>query len=178
MLKRTTEEFICISYRLLDTLLPDLTLLSPIRCIFANLLWDIGSQTRIRKGFHVMKVGNISIGRNCFINRYNFFDNFGAKIIIGNDCSIGYNNKFITTSHIEKNKLKKEDQTFYSKPITIGNNVWITSNCVILPGTEIGDNVILSAGSVASGKLENGWIFRGNPAEKVRKTEGIIPKRY
>ena len=36
------------------------------------------------------------------------------------------------------------------------------------------DNVILSAGSVAKGRLENGWVYCGNPAVKVRKTEGVL----
>ena len=35
-----------------------------------------------------------------------------------------------------------------SKPISIGNNVWIGANSIILPGVTIGDGAIIGAGSV------------------------------
>ena len=83
----------------------------------------------------------------------------------------------MTVSHIEKDKKREENtNTFFSKPIIIGNNVWITTNCIILPGTEIGDNAIIGAGSVVKGKLEGGWIYERDHLKKVRKTSGIIPK--
>lgn len=77
-------------------------------------------------------------------------------------------------SPVEREK-QKENEKNYQKPITIGNNVWITSNCTILPGTIIEENIILSAGSVAKGRLEKGEIYcGGNPARKVRRTRGIL----
>ena len=38
----------------------------------------------------------------------------------------------------------------YAKPITVGNNVWIGGNVVVLPGVTIGDNTIIGAGSVVT----------------------------
>jgi len=160
-----------------DFALPDLTILSPFRKYIACIFWRIGKHTRIRKGLHIARPGNLVIGRNCFINRNNLFDN-GNLIIIGDNCSIGFDNKFLTVNHIEKDKLREENwNTFYSQKIIIGNGVWVSTNCVILPGTEIGDNAIISAGSIIKGKLEGGWIYEGNPAQKLRMTPGFVPKK-
>jgi acetyltransferase-like isoleucine patch superfamily enzyme len=175
VIRVTLEELVLLVYGLIDFILPDFTIFSPVRKMLAGLFWKVGKKTRIRKEFNPTKLGNLSIGNNCFINRKNLFDN-GALIKVGNNCSIGYDNKFITVSHVEKDKKRENNKTFFFCPIKIGNNVWITTNCVILPGTEIGDNVILSANSVARGKLEFGWVYGGNPAIKIRKTKGIIPK--
>lgn len=176
LLSATIQEILINIYFLIDFILPDLTVFSPIRKIFASIFWYIGKKTRIRKGFRTTKLGKITIGKNCFINRNNFFDN-NNLITIGDNCSIGFDNKFLTVNHIEKGKEREDNQgTVYSKPIKVGNNVWITTNCIILPGTEIGDNAIIGAGSVVNGNLESNWIYGGNPAKKIRKTEGILSK--
>ena len=54
-----------------------------------------------------------------------------------------------------------------SKPTRIGHRVWIGSNCVVLAGSEIGDNVIVSAGSVVSGRVPPNSIVLGNPAKVI-----------
>jgi acetyltransferase-like isoleucine patch superfamily enzyme len=175
--RATWRQMVISFYIFFDFILPDFTILTPVRKIIGKLFWTIGKQTRIRKGMYVARPGNLVIGRNCFINRKNLFDN-ASLITIGDNCAIGFDNKFLTVNHIEKDKLREENQnTFYSQKITIGNGVWISSNCIILPGTEIGDNVIISAGSIVKGKIEGGWIYEGNPAQKVRETLGFISKK-
>lgn len=49
----------------------------------------------------------------------------------------------------------------------IGNNVFIGMNSIILMGAEIGDNVIIGAGSVVRGKIESNCVYAGNPAKKI-----------
>lgn len=55
------------------------------------------------------------------------------------------------------------------RPIHIGNNVFIGMNVMILPGTTIGDNVIIGAGSVVRGNVEADSIMVGNPATRVSR---------
>lgn len=59
---------------------------------------------------------------------------------------------------------------------SIGNNVFIGANSVILPGTVISDNVIIGAGSVVTGKIEPGNVYAGNPAKKLCSLEDYIQK--
>ena len=51
---------------------------------------------------------------------------------------------------------------------TIGNNVFIGMNSIVLMGTHIGDNVIVGAGSVVSGIIPNNVVIAGNPAKVIR----------
>ena len=58
---------------------------------------------------------------------------------------------------------------FQTSPITIGSNVWIGANTLILRGTTIGDNCVVAGGSVIRGSY---------PADTVivqkRTTEVIV----
>lgn len=51
---------------------------------------------------------------------------------------------------------------------TIGNNVFIGMNSIILMGTHIGNNVIVGAGSVVSGNIPDNVVIAGNPARVIR----------
>lgn len=55
-----------------------------------------------------------------------------------------------------------------SEPITIGNNVWIGLDAIILKGTEIGDNSVVAAGSVVKGKFPEFSLIGGNPAKLIK----------
>lgn len=50
---------------------------------------------------------------------------------------------------------------------TIGNNVFLGWGCCVLPGSYIGDNTIIGAYAVVSGKLEPDSVYAGNPAKRI-----------
>lgn len=55
-----------------------------------------------------------------------------------------------------------------SKKTIIGNNVFIGMNSIILMGANVGDNVIIGAGSVVSGTIPSNVVIAGNPAKIIR----------
>lgn len=59
---------------------------------------------------------------------------------------------------------------------TIGNNVFIGMNSIILMGASIGDNVIIGAGSVVIGKVDSNSVYAGNPAKKICTLEAHYEK--
>lgn len=61
--------------------------------------------------------------------------------------------------------------------VYIGNNVFIGLRSIILPGTKIGDNVIIGAGSVVKGNLESDSVYAGNPARKIISLSEYAKKR-
>lgn len=58
-----------------------------------------------------------------------------------------------------------------SKKTVIGNNVFIGMNSIILMGSNVGDNVIIGAGSVVSGHIPSNVVVAGNPARVIRTLE-------
>lgn len=59
-------------------------------------------------------------------------------------------------------------------PVTIGSGSWIGHGAIILPGTTIGENVVVAAGSVVRGTVEDRAVVGGAPARVIRRyTEGI-----
>lgn len=61
-----------------------------------------------------------------------------------------------------------------TKPIVIGNNVYIGLNCTILPGVHIGDNVIVGAGSLVTRDIPAGTVVGGVPARPIKSLEAYI----
>jgi acetyltransferase-like isoleucine patch superfamily enzyme len=54
-----------------------------------------------------------------------------------------------------------------SKPVVIKDNVWLGVNCIILKGVTIGENSIVSNGSVIMSKVPPNTLAFGNPARCV-----------
>lgn len=53
--------------------------------------------------------------------------------------------------------------------ITVGNNVWIGGNVVVLPGVTIGDNVVIGAGSIVNKDIPSNVVTVGNPCKVIKK---------
>lgn len=59
----------------------------------------------------------------------------------------------------------------------IGNNVFIGWGATILGGSKIGDNTIIGANSVVSGKIKGNSVYAGNPAKYLMSLEEYYLKR-
>lgn len=88
-------------------------------------------------------------------------------IDVGEGTLIG-TNAMITAHHIRGGKL-------YRKKIIIGKNCTLGILSIVLPGAEIGDNVMVSAGSLvpANWKLDSNSIYSGVPVKKVKELPDI-----
>lgn len=125
-----------------------------------NARVHIGKNFRSRKFCSLnTSSGNLVIGDNVFFNR-NVSLNCHLKIIIGDNCLFGENVKIYDHDHSFKDKSKLiKEQGFEIAEVSIGNNVWIGSNVVILKGSTIGDNSVIAAGSIVMGKIPANSIF-------------------
>lgn len=63
------------------------------------------------------------------------------------------------------------------RPTTIGNNVFIGMNTIILMGTTIGNNVIVGANSVVDGTFPDNVVIGGNPARIICSLEEYTERR-
>lgn len=108
--------------------------------------------------------GRMTIGKNVFVNR-NSIIACRQEIAIGDNTIIGPNVCIYDHDHriSGSGRVKENDEEPYREsPIHIGKNVWIAANCVILRGTEIGDNSVIGAGCVVKGIIPRDSIVRNN----------------
>lgn len=117
---------------------------------------EIGKSFRARYNLSMRAYdnGKIKIGDNCFFND-GCSINCQEKIEFGNNVFCGQNVMFFDHDHDYQNDMNK----FVTKPITIGNNVWIGANCTILKGVTIGDNVVIAAGSIVRENIKNDMLL-------------------
>lgn len=63
-----------------------------------------------------------------------------------------------------------------TKPITVGDNVYIGTNTIILPGVKIGSNVIIGAGAVVSKSIPDNSVAVGVPARVIKTSDDYFEK--
>ncbi|WP_363315970.1 DapH/DapD/GlmU-related protein [Chryseobacterium sp.] len=59
----------------------------------------------------------------------------------------------------------------YAHPITVGDNVWLGGNVVVLPGVTIGSNSVIGAGSIVTKDIPSNVVAVGNPCKVVKNLE-------
>lgn len=112
---------------------------------------------------------NIKIGKNVFINSNCYFMDCG-EITIGDHVFIGPSCGLYTAIHPMEFKMRNQGLE-KALPITIGNNVWLGGNVVILPGVSIGDGCVIGAGSVVTKDIDANSLAYGNPCKVIKKIE-------
>jgi acetyltransferase-like isoleucine patch superfamily enzyme len=94
----------------------------------------------------------------------------GGIIHLGEHSGIGQNCVVVASNHLlDRSTLYLRSKWDEQRTgVLIGKNVWIAANCVLLPGTVIGDNVVIAAGSVVRGEVPANELWGGVPARKIR----------
>ena len=119
--------------------------------------------------FTKVKIGGpFVMGRRCQISTGCFVGAGQAGLTLGDDVLISPNCAILTGTYLfDRLEVPLQEQGSVSKATRIGHRVWVGSNCVVLAGAEIGDNVIVSAGSVVSGRVPPNSVVLGNPAKVI-----------
>lgn len=109
----------------------------------------------------------IFIGSNTGISNSFFYSVdsiiIGRRVLIGAGCKI-YDTDF--HSIYAKNRLVDEDKGI-SKPVIIGDDVFIGASSIVLKGSKIGEACVIGANSVVSGNIPANQIWAGNPAKFI-----------
>lgn len=63
-----------------------------------------------------------------------------------------------------------------TKPITVGDNVYIGNNVIILPGVNIGSNVVIGAGAVVTRDIPDNSLAVGVPARVIKTADEYFEK--
>ena len=121
---------------------------------------NIPQSVAFNEGFYC-STPNIEVGEHTGLG--NLYIRSIGKVSIGKYCSFSYNNMILTGTHDYNNF-----GTVIAKPVTIGDNVWVTSNVTILPGVTIGSNTVIGAGSVVTKDIPSGVFAAGNPCKIIK----------
>lgn len=103
----------------------------------------------------------IKLGKNVTISK--------NVILLTHDFSIWHGMMY-------KDERVSEKRYKFLKEIQIGNNVFVGANSLILPGTMIGDNVIIGGGCVVKGMISKNTVWAGNPARRICSMEEFVDK--
>lgn len=116
-------------------------------------------------GWCVFK-GNIVFGKNNHFNGAKLYGQGGIKI--GDNFHSAKNLIILTQNHNWNGEALPYDKTVKYKAVSIGDNVWVGLQVIILPGIEIGEGCIIQAGSVVSKSIPDYAIAGGNPAQIIK----------
>jgi len=120
-----------------------------------------GTTARVELG--AVEGGRLRIGEGSFINQ-------GSSIVAHDEITIGDHARigdFVAIYDTDHHPVQ-EGAAVRRAPVRIGSNVWLGRGAVILPGTDVGDHVVVGAGSVVSGHVPARTLVVGSPARAVR----------
>lgn len=128
------------------------------------------------------------LGRHSVIESYCCINNAVGDVVIGDYTRIGIHNTIIgpvcignhvnlaqgitvtALNHNFEDKTKRiDEQGITTKPVIIGDDVWIGANAVILPGVTIGKHCVVAAGAVVTKDVQDNTIVGGVPAKEIMK---------
>ncbi|MEN4916790.1 acyltransferase [Acinetobacter pittii] len=104
---------------------------------------------------------------------------FGSEpwlITLGNNVHITAGCRFINHDGGVLILRHLEPSLEITKPINIGDNVYLGTNTIILPGVNIGNNVIVGAGSLVNKDLADNAVYAGIPAKFIKTLDDYYAK--
>lgn len=119
----------------------------------------------------VLQDAKLTLGHNSYMNQS--LIQCANNISIGDDCAIA-GDVLIQDTDFHPTFDEFGNPRPVSKPIVIGNHVWICAHSIILKGVHIGDGAIIAAGAVVTKDVPAHCMVAGNPA--VVKKENVIWK--
>ena len=118
-------------------------------CCINNAVGDVTIGDHTRVGIHCTVIGPVCIGDHV---------NLAQGITV-----TALNHNYADSSR------KIDEQGISTKPVVIGDDVWIGANAVILPGVTIGRHVVVAAGAVVTKDVPDYSLVAGVPAKEMKK---------
>jgi len=152
--------------------------IDPSVCLFSNVSLlrfpkgiNLGPDVVIKSGAHLCPCrpeARISVGARTTIGFHSFL--YASQLIeIGDDCMIAPFVYIVDSDHGTSRENRMNLQAHRTKPIKIGDDVWVGAHAVILAGTSIGNGAVVAAGAVVRGEVAPGSVVGGVPASFLRE---------
>ena len=136
---------------------------------YGRRLRQLGDSAYLASKIVIKNGSKISIGHNCSIHEFCYFDGYGG-LEIGDDVAIAHGCSILTTNHgwsDPDTPIKYNAGT--EGPVRIHDDVWLGCGVKVLPGVEIGPHTVVAAGAIVTKSLEGGYLYAGVPARQVKQ---------
>ena len=129
-----------------------------------------------------------SLGQKSVIESYSCINNAVGDVIIGDHTRIGLHNTIIGPvtigSHVnlaqgitvtalnhnfEAPERRIDEQGVSTQQVTIGDDIWIGANAVVLPGVTVGNHCVIAAGAVVTKDVPPHSLVAGVPAKIIKQ---------
>lgn len=157
----------------------------------------VGTNTKLPKLF-ISWPHQVSIGSNCILEHSIYFKYDGIwkigpsicindNVFIGSGCEFNITDsieigehslissgcRFIDHNHNTDINFLIRSQICREKKITIGKDVWLGCNVIVLQGVKIGDGAVVAAGAVVTKSILTNEVWAGVPARKIGERGNI-----
>jgi len=168
--------YYALAKHLVDTTLPGSSLAMRFRCFLCKQIFkSYKGNFKVHSGVDFGTGINVVIGENSSLNRNAWI---GNDTQIGNNVMMGPEIVILSGSHnFDRIDIPMTEQGAPPRnPVIIGDDVWIGTRTIILPGVKIGNHVIIGAGSIVTKDVPEWAIVGGNPAKiiKYRKNKEFV----
>lgn len=117
---------------------------------------SLGRGTATGNGFVIRGMGELSVGRYCAIGE-------SVRVITSNHDTACLSLNLLVQDRVLGRRMVADKRT-----VTIGHDVWIGDQAIILPGVTVGNGAVIGAGSVVTRAVPAFTIVAGNPARVIR----------
>lgn len=127
-----------------------------------NAVWNVKGYCGLSYGTTVEINENATFVSDYFTCNSNSVLVINKKTTIGNDVMLGRN---VVVYDSDFHSINGEETV--SEEVTIGNHVWVATNCVILKGVHIGNGSVIAAGTVVDKDVPECVVVANEDGQRI-----------
>ena len=139
-------------------------------CLGKSLPWN-GMRIKMQR-MRGVKIGkNVHWGSDITVDApYPYF------LVVEDGAALAGNNQVLT--HIKPSKYFANCFTSHVAPVIVHKNAWVGVGVTLMPGIEVGEGSMISAGSIVNTDIPPMVLAGGNPAKVIMDLSGFLKQNY
>jgi len=129
-----------------------------------------GKSLRIGRDVTFFNPSNISIGDKVYIAKGGWLLAI-EEIRLDSEVLLGPYVQIVTANHSFEKGAYRNGPVVNRVAVVIGAGSWLSGHCTVLPGSNLGKGVLIAANSVFKGNAQDGDVFGGVPAKKIKSID-------